>query len=86
MALEGRQTPANASVYDDAQVKADAQLAAFREQVAVAIPMPNRPEMAMVWSPATTAMNVITKGAATPKNAMDRAQEEVTERVAALLK
>ncbi len=86
MALEGRQTPANASIYDDPAVKADAQLASFREQVSVAIPMPNRPEMAMVWSPATTAMNVITKKAATPKNAMDQAQKEVTERVAALFK
>ena len=86
MALEGRQTPANGAVYDDPQVKADDQLAAFREQVSVAVPMPNRPEMAMVWSPATTAMNVITKKTATPKNAMDQAQKEVTERVAALLK
>ena len=86
MALEGRQTPANAAVYDDPQVKADEQLAAFRSQVAVAIPMPNRPEMAMVWSPATTAMNVITKKTATPKNAMEQAQKEVTERVTALLK
>ena len=86
MALEGRQTPANAAVYEDSKVQADSQLAAFRDQVSVAIPMPNRPEMAMVWSPATTAMNVITKKTATPKNAMDQAQKEVTERVAALLK
>jgi arabinogalactan oligomer/maltooligosaccharide transport system substrate-binding protein len=86
MALEGRQTPANSKVYDDPKVAADAQLASFRGQVAVAVPMPNRPEMAMVWSPATTAMNVITKKTATPKNAMDQAQKEVTERVAALLK
>jgi arabinogalactan oligomer/maltooligosaccharide transport system substrate-binding protein len=86
LALEGRQTPANAGVYDDPQVQKDEQLAAFREQVSVAIAMPNRPEMAMVWSPATTAMNVITKKTATPKNAMDQAQKEVTERIAALLK
>ena len=32
-----------------------------------AVPMPNLPEMTMVWSPATTAMNTIVKKAATPK-------------------
>jgi arabinogalactan oligomer / maltooligosaccharide transport system substrate-binding protein len=54
--------------------------------VEVAIPMPNVPEMTMVWSPATTAMNTITKGAATPKAAMDAAQKEVGQRIAELRK
>ena len=57
LALEGRQTPANKGVYADAQVAADPVLKAFRQQVDVAVPMPNLPEMSMVWSPATTAMN-----------------------------
>jgi hypothetical protein len=34
----------------------------------------------------TTAMNVIVKKAATPKQAMDQAQKEVLERIANLLK
>ena len=86
MALEGRQTPANKAVYSDPKVAADPVLAAFRKQVEVAIPMPNVPEMTMVWSPATTAMNTITKGAATPKAAMDAAQREVEQRIAELRK
>jgi len=86
MALEGRQTPANKAVYSDPKVAADPVLAAFRKQVEVAIPMPNVPEMTMVWSPATTAMNTITKGAATPKAAMDAAQKEVEQRIAELRK
>jgi len=77
LALQGRQTPANLKVYDDPQVAADPILAAFRKQVAVAVPMPNVPEMTMVWSPATTAMNTIVKRAATPKAAMDIAQAKV---------
>jgi len=40
----------------------------------------------MVWSPVTTAMNTIVQGTATPKQAMDRAQKEVVERIASLLK
>jgi len=86
LALEGRQTPANKTVYSDPKVSGDPVLAAFRKQVEVAIPMPNVPEMTMVWSPATTAMNTITKGAATPKAAMDAAQKEVEQRIAELRK
>jgi arabinogalactan oligomer/maltooligosaccharide transport system substrate-binding protein len=84
LALEGRQTPANKAVYSDPKVAADAVLTAFRKQVEVAIPMPNVPEMTMVWSPATTAMNTITKGTATSKAAMDAAQKEVEQRIAEL--
>jgi arabinogalactan oligomer/maltooligosaccharide transport system substrate-binding protein len=86
MALEGRQTPANKGVYADPAVANDPILKAFRQQVDVAIPMPNLPEMSMVWSPATTAMNVIVKKAATPKAALDQAQKEVVERINSLLK
>jgi arabinogalactan oligomer/maltooligosaccharide transport system substrate-binding protein len=86
LALEGRQTPANKAVYADPQVAKDPILAAFRKQVDVAVPMPNYPEMSMVWSPVTTAMNTITKKTATPKQAMDIAQKEVIERIANLQK
>ncbi|HKI04562.1 MAG TPA: extracellular solute-binding protein [Thermoanaerobaculia bacterium] len=86
LALQGRQTPANKGVYADPQVAADPILKAFRQQVDVAVPMPNLPEMSMVWSPATTAMNTIVKKTATPKEALDRAQKEVLERISSLLK
>lgn len=86
MALEGRQTPANKAVYSDPAVAKDPILAAFRKQVDVAVPMPNYPEMTMVWSPVTTAMNTIVKKTATPKQAMDIAQKEVMERIASLRK
>lgn len=86
MAVEGRQTPANKSVYSDPAVGSDAILSAFRKQVEVAVPMPNLPEMTMVWSPATTAMNTIVKRSAPPKAAMDQAQKSVERDVAALRK
>jgi arabinogalactan oligomer/maltooligosaccharide transport system substrate-binding protein len=86
LALEGRQSPANKAVYSDAQVAADPILKAFRQQVDVAVPMPNLPEMTMVWSPATTAMNTIVKKAASPKAALDQAQKEVLDRISKLRK
>ena len=86
LALEGRQSPANKGVYADAGVAGDPILKAFRQQVDSAVPMPNLPEMSMVWSPATTAMNTVVKKSATPKAALDIAQKEVAERIAKLLK
>jgi arabinogalactan oligomer/maltooligosaccharide transport system substrate-binding protein len=86
LALEGRQSPANKAVYADPRVAADPVLKAFRQQVDVAVPMPNLPEMTMVWSPVTTAMGTIAKRAATPKAAMEVAQREVLERIAKLRK
>jgi arabinogalactan oligomer/maltooligosaccharide transport system substrate-binding protein len=61
-------------------------LKAFRQQVDVGVPMPNLPEMTMVWSPATTAMNTIVKKAAPPKAALDQAQKEVLDRISKLRK
>jgi arabinogalactan oligomer/maltooligosaccharide transport system substrate-binding protein len=86
LALEGRQSPANAKAYDDPKVASDVVLAGFRKQVEVAIPMPNVPEMTMVWSPATTAMNTIIRGSASPKEALARAQAQVVRDVAGLRK
>jgi arabinogalactan oligomer/maltooligosaccharide transport system substrate-binding protein len=86
LAVEGRQTPSNKAVYTDAAVANDAVLQAFRKQVDVAVPMPNLAEMTMVWSPATTAMNTITKKAATPQQALDAAQKKVEADIAGLRK
>jgi arabinogalactan oligomer/maltooligosaccharide transport system substrate-binding protein len=86
LAVEGRQTPANKNVYNDPTVGNDPIIKAFRQQVEVAIPMPNLPEMTMVWSPATTAMNKIVNGAATPKAGLDEAQKSVEADIARLRK
>jgi len=86
MAVEGRQSPANKAVYSDPKVGEDPMLKAFRAQVEVAVPMPNVPEMTMVWSPATTAMNAVTKKSLSPKQAVDNAQKAVARDAAELRK
>ena len=86
LALEGRQSPANQAVYQDAKVAADPLLKAMKDQVDVAVPMPNLPEMSMVWTPATSAMNTVFKNTATPKAALDAAQKSVAKDVAGLRK
>ncbi|HEX4495873.1 MAG TPA: extracellular solute-binding protein [Thermoanaerobaculia bacterium] len=77
LALEGRQMPASKGIYADPGVAADPILKAFRQQMDVAVPMPNVPEMAKVWAPAATAMSAVVKKTATPKAALDQAQKDV---------
>lgn len=86
MALEGRQSPAVKKIYDDPKVQGDPLLAGFRKQVETAVPMPNAPEMTMVWSPATSALGTIIRGTASPKDALAKAQAQVVKDVAGLKK
>jgi arabinogalactan oligomer/maltooligosaccharide transport system substrate-binding protein len=48
--------------------------------------MPNLPEMTMFWSPATTAVLKVNRGSATPREALDVAQQAVEKDVAGLKK
>jgi len=86
MALEGRQTPANKAVYLDPQVAKDPILQEFRQQVEVAVPMPNLAEMSMMWTPVTSAMAAAVQKSATPKAALDKAQGEIVEAIKLLRK
>lgn len=86
LTVEGRQLHTNKAVYTHKEVADDPVLAAFRRQLDEAIPMPNFAEMTVMWSPATTAMNTIVRGAATPKVALDKAQQTVEKDIAALRK
>jgi arabinogalactan oligomer / maltooligosaccharide transport system substrate-binding protein len=84
MALEGRQSPANKAIYDDPKVASDPVLKAFKAQVDVAVPMPNLPEMTMVWGPATTMMNAVTKRGVTAMAGLATAQAAVANAIAQL--
>lgn len=86
LATEGRQLHTNKAVYANPKVGGDPLLKAFREQLENAEPMPNRPEMTMVWSPATTAMNKIVKGNATVDAALKEAAGSIQEGITALRK
>lgn len=81
MTLEGNQLAANKVVYSLDEVKKNPVLHAFRRQLNHATPMPNYAEMTMMWSPATTAMNTIVRGAATPQAAMAKAQKTLQNAV-----
>lgn len=86
LSLEGRQLHTNASIYKDSRVAGDVVLKAFHDQLSNAEPMPNQAEMTMVWSPATTAMNKIVKGASTPEAALKEASDAIEKSISALRK
>lgn len=86
LAIEGRQLHTNKNIYNNPKVSGDPVLKAFRDQLENAEPMPNRPEMTMVWSPATTAMNKIVKGNASVEAALKEAAGTMAESIAALRK
>jgi len=75
-ALDGRQSVATLSAYEDPRVRDDPQLGAFRAQLDATVPMPNRPEMAATWEPMARALRRVTRGALEPEAAVAAAQRE----------
>ena len=84
LALEGRQLPANRDIYADPAIARDPVLSAFRSQAETAIPLPNLPEMTMVWSPAARAMNAVTHRQLSPRAALEEVQRAVLHDIAGL--
>lgn len=74
---KGRQTVANAAVYDREDVKADRVVQAFRAQAENTVLMPSRPEMQAVWSTLDMAINRSVFGDVAPDKALAEAQAKV---------
>jgi arabinogalactan oligomer / maltooligosaccharide transport system substrate-binding protein len=74
---KGRQTVANAAVYDREDVKGDRVVQAFRAQAENSVLMPSRPEMQAVWSTLDMAINRSVFGDVDPAKALAEAQAKV---------
>ncbi len=77
MATEGKQPVAVKKAYDNEQVKKDPWIAVFKEQSQNSVPMPNFPEMRMVWTPSDIAISKILNKRADPEEALKEAQEKI---------
>lgn len=75
-ATRGRQALAHKAARAHPSVADDPVLAAFSAQADAAVPMPNRPEMGVVWEPASRALRTVLRGAMSPNDALERAQRE----------
>lgn len=70
----GKQTVATVKAYEGAT---DPSLKVFQQQLANSVPMPNTPQMLLVWSPAATALNKVVSGGAKPQDSLDTAQKQI---------
>ncbi len=75
-ATQGRQALAHKAARQHPDVAGDPILAAFSAQADDAVPMPNRPEMGVLWEPANRALRSVLRGAMSPDEALLRAQRE----------
>jgi arabinogalactan oligomer/maltooligosaccharide transport system substrate-binding protein len=76
-ATRGHQVVPNVGAYADPEVAKDRSLAAFRAQLAHAVPMPKSPKMRMVWTPYRTALGEVLAGRAEPGPTLDAVEREV---------
>jgi arabinogalactan oligomer/maltooligosaccharide transport system substrate-binding protein len=74
-------SPANQHVYADPEMAANPVQMAFFRQASASVPMPNLPEMTLMWTPATTALGLVLRGNAEPAAALAKAQQELRRSV-----
>ncbi len=76
----GKQPVATAAAYAS---MTDPMIKVFREQLENSVPMPNTPQMLLVWSPVTNALNAVVTGGSPPARELAKAQEEIEKNIAA---
>lgn len=75
----GKQSVANAVLYQEAFAKNDPIIQAFYQQMLTAVPTPNTPEMRLVWSPVVIALNKVFRGQGTALDALKEALTEIQQ-------
>lgn len=74
--------PANISAYDDEQVAANEMITAMMKTAETAQPMPNIPQMSVMWGPAETFLAAVNKSGADVNEAAATAQQEALTAIA----
>lgn len=81
MATKGNQPVANMEAYKNPDVQKHPFIPLFKAQAEKAIPMPNIPEMNMVWTPFDLAIGKVLNTGVAPKDALDEAQQKVEKSI-----
>lgn len=68
--------PANIAAYDDSEVAANEMIMAMKQTAETATPMPNIPEMSVMWGPAEELLAAVNKSGEDVSSAADAAQEK----------
>lgn len=76
--------PANQKCYDDADVSKNEIVMAMKAAAQNAVPMPNVPEMDVMWTVAENMLVAVNKNSADPKTEADKAQTEALDQIASM--
>ena len=82
LAEESNCAPANQTSYEDESVAGNEMIAAMKSTAEVAIPMPNIPEMSVMWGPAEALLAAVNKSSADIDSAADQYQQEAETAIA----
>ena len=74
--------PANSKSYDDADVAANEMLEVIQKTASTAQPMPNIPEMSVMWSPAEAFLVAVNKNNEDVTKAAEEAQKAAEQAIA----
>lgn len=74
--------PANSKSYDDADVAANEMIEAIQKTASTAQPMPNIPEMSVMWSPAEAFLVAVNKNNEDVTKAAEEAQKAAEQAIA----
>jgi maltose-binding protein MalE len=78
LAKKANCAPANIRSYEDAEVSSNEMIVAMRETAETAIPMPNIPQMSVMWGPSESLLAAVNKSDEDINKAADQYQEEAT--------
>lgn len=68
--------PANSKAYDDKEVASNEMILAMKQSAQKAIPMPNIPEMSVMWGPAESLLAAVNKSGEDVDTAAEKYQKE----------
>lgn len=74
--------PANSKAYEDAQVAANEMILAMEKTAQNAVPMPNIPEMSVMWGPAESLLAAVNKSGEDIDSAASKYQQEALSAIA----
>ena len=74
--------PANSKAYEDAEVAENEMILAMKKTAEVAEPMPNIPQMNVMWGPAESFLAAVNKSGEDVETAADKYQEEALTAIA----
>ena len=73
--------PANSKAYDNADVKANEMITAIQRTASTAQPMPNIPEMSVMWGPAESFLVAVNKNGEDITKAAEQAQKAAEQAI-----